>query len=171
MRYQVAYLNVYGNAKILADAIMDLLPSDSTECIDLSCQELYDDADVYLMIFEMMRSAIPLDIMDALENLGGKSILCFAACGSELWGDKEHIEQSMFPFLPDECDYRGLFVCPGHVPVNILDSMQQSLQEQPENSRAMAILEDYRRSSGHPDAEDMNDLRRFISEHISLEEV
>ena len=171
MKYQVAYLNVYGNAKILADAIVDTLPPDSTECVDLSCQELYDDADVYLIVFEMMRSAIPLDIMDAMENLGGKSILCFAACGAEHWGDKDHIEQSMFPFLPDECDYCGLFVCPGHVPVNILNSMQQSLQEQPENTRAMAILEDYRWSTGHPDAEDIDDLRRFIGEHIRMDDM
>ena len=165
MKYQVAYLNVYGNAQILANEIMDMLPPGSTECVDLSCQELYDDADVYLIAFEMTRSAIPLDIMDAMENLGGKTILCFATCGTELLGDKEHIEQSLFPFLPDECDYRGLFVCPGHVPVNVLDAMQASLQEQAENTRAMAILEDYRRSAGHPDTEDIHNLRQFVHEH------
>ena len=57
------------------------------------------------------------------------------------------------------------------VPVNILNSMQQSLQEQPENTRAMAILEDYRRSTGHPDAEDIDDLRRFIGEHIRMDDM
>ena len=171
MKYQVAYSSVYGNAKILADAIMDMLPPDSAEYVDLSCQELYDDADIYLIVFEMMRNVIPMDIMNALENLGGKSILCFAAYGAELWGNKDHIEQSLFPFLPDECDYRGLFVCPGHIPFNILDSMQQSLQEQAENAQARAVLDDYRRSAGYPDAEDIDDLRRFIEKHVRMDDM
>lgn len=74
MDYQIAYLNVYGNAGVLADEIQTILAG--AELVDLNKQEISDDADVYLLVFEITQAAIPLKIMDVLENLEEKTILC-----------------------------------------------------------------------------------------------
>ena len=56
MDYQIAYLNVYGNAGVLADEIQAILAG--AELVDLNKQEISDDADVYLLVFEITQAAI-----------------------------------------------------------------------------------------------------------------
>ena len=82
MDYQIAYLNVYGNAGVLADEIQTILAG--AELVDLNKQEISDDADVYLLVFEITQAAIPLKIMDVLENMEGKTVLCCVTCGMAL---------------------------------------------------------------------------------------
>ena len=162
MDYQIAYLNVYGNAGVLADEIQTILAG--AELVDLNRQEISDDADVYLLVFEITQAAIPLKIMDVLENLEGKTILCFVACGMALFEEKEDVEHNLLPFLPDECDYRGLFFCPGQIPSSVMDTIQEALDENPENKQAQAMLEAFQHAKNHPDAGDFQELRRFIQE-------
>ena len=102
--------------------------------------------------------------MDILENLEGKTILCFVACGMALFEKKENVEHNLLPFLPDECDYRGLFFCPGQIPSSVMDTIQEALDENPENKQAQAMLEAFQHAKNHPDAEDFRELRRFIQE-------
>lgn len=167
MKYQIAYLDTYGNAKVLADEIMTVLPSGSTEVIDLSCQEISDEADVYVIGFDTTQSTIPLEIMDVLEVLEGKTVLCFVTSGMALFENQESVERKLSPFLPDECDYRGLFFCPGQLPPNVLDSLRAARLEQPESKQAELMLKGYQHSLNHPDAEDRENLCRFILEsHI-----
>lgn len=162
MKYQVAYANVYGNAEVLASWIMSILPPESAELVNLSYRDISSDADVYLIGFEITQDTIPLNIMDVLEKLEGKTILCFAACGMADSGNKERVERNLRPFLPDECDYRGLFLCPGQIPTSVIDTIQKVLDENPDNERAKAMLEGFQHSLNHPDMEDFRDLRRFI---------
>ena len=58
----------------MADEIQTILSG--AELVDLNKQEISDDADVYLLAFEITQAAIPVKIMDVLENLEGKTILC-----------------------------------------------------------------------------------------------
>lgn len=53
MDYQIAYLNVYGNAGVLADEIQTILAG--AELVDLNKQEISDDADVYLLFLKSHR--------------------------------------------------------------------------------------------------------------------
>lgn len=162
MEYQIAYLDIYGNAGILAEEISGILHG--AELVNLSKQEISDDANSYLLVFEITQNAIPLKIMDILENLEGKTILCFVACGMALFEEKEDVEHNLLPFLPDECDYRGLFFCPGQIPSSVMDTIQKALDENPENKQAQAMLEAFQHAKNHPDAEDFRELRRFIQE-------
>lgn len=163
MKYQIVYANVYGNAGTLANEIMNILPAESTDLIDLSCQDISDDADVYLIGFEVTQDTLPLSIMDILENLESKTVLCFATCGMANTKCRESIERTISTFLPDECDYRGLFFCPGQIPASVMASMQEILERNPENERARAMLEGFQHSINHPDMEDLCSLRRFIN--------
>lgn len=162
MKYQIAYINVYGNAKVLANEIMNILPEDNVEEIDLSYQEITDDADVYLIGFEITSAAIPLKIMDVLEKLDGKTIICFATHSLTGFESKESIEKKFLPFLPAKCDYRGLFCCLGQIPVNVLVSIEEITQEHPDRTQAAEALESCRKSMDHPDIEDIRSLRLFI---------
>lgn len=162
MFYQIAYLNTYGNASVLADGIQNIL--NDAEFVDLSNQEITEDADVYLLVFEITRNSIPLPIMDALENLEEKTILCCVTSGMARFESKEGIEHSLLPFLPDECDYRGMFFCPGQIPVSVIEKAEKVLRQDPENRQAKMMIEAFRSSAGHPDIEDMRELRRFIQE-------
>ena len=102
--------------------------------------------------------------MDVLENLEGKTILCCVTCGMALRESKDSIEHNLLPFLPDECDYRGLFFCPGQIPASVMETVQTALDENPENQQAKVMLEAFQHSMNHPDTEDLRDLRRFIQE-------
>ena len=162
MRHQIAYLNIYGNAGLLAEELQNILYD--AELVNLSSQDISEGADVYLLVFEITQNAIPLKIMDILESLEGKTILCFVACGMALWESKETVERNLLPFLPDECDYRGLFFCPGQIPSSVMDTIQEALDENPENQQAQAMLEAFQHARNHPDTEDFRELRRFIQE-------
>ena len=142
MEYQIAYLDIYGNAGILAEEISGILHG--AELVNLSKQEISDDANSYLLVFEITQNAIPLKIMDILENLEGKTILCFVACGMALFEEKEDVEHNLLPFLPDECDYRGLFFCPGQIPSSVMDTIQEALDKTRKTSRRKPC---WRRSS------------------------
>ena len=88
MDYQIAYLNVYGNAGVLADELQTILAG--AEMVDLSGnQEISYSSDVYLLVFEITRDAIPLKIMDVLENLEGKTVLCIVTCSMALLESKD----------------------------------------------------------------------------------
>ena len=163
MKYQIAYTNRYGNAGVLAKEIMKILPSKSTDVMDLSYCEISSDADVYLIGFEIVLDTLPLNIINILEKLEGKTVLCFATCGVATTENQERIKRTILPFLPDECDYRGLFVCPGQIPANVMDTTQKVLDKDPENKLAKTMMEGFQRSMNHPDMEDLYNLRRFIN--------
>lgn len=162
MSYQIVYLDVYGNAKILADEMRRIFPRGSAKWINLAKQELSSDAEVYLIVFEITQDAIPLKIMEALELLEGKTILCFASCSTPFLQRKENVERQLISFLPDECDYRGFFYCPGQIPDTVAAAMQDAFSERSES--AQAILKGYQYAMNHPDAEDLRALRSFIEE-------
>lgn len=61
MFYQIAYLNTYGNASVLADGIQSIL--NDAELVDLSNQEITEDAGVYLLVFEITRNSIPRPVI------------------------------------------------------------------------------------------------------------
>ena len=102
--------------------------------------------------------------MDVLENLEGKTILCCVTCGMTLHESKDSIEHNLLPFIPDECDYRGMFFCPGQIPASVMDTVQTALDENPENQQAKTMLEAFQHSMNHPDTDDLRELRRFIQE-------
>ena len=162
MEYHISYLDIYGNAGILAEEISSILHG--AELVNLSKQEISDDANSYLLVFEITQNAIPLKIMDILENLEGKTILCCVTCGMALHESKDSIEHNLLPFIPDECDYRGMFFCPGQIPASVMETVQTALDENLENQRAKIMLEAFQHSMNHPDTDDLRELRRFIQE-------
>lgn len=166
MQYQIGYLDTYGNAGILAKKIEQYLPIGSSAIIDMAKESLSGTADVFLVCFEMTREAVPLEIMEALELLEGKRIALFVLCAAKTENEKRDVERRLIPFLPDQCDYKGLFTCMGQMPSAIKNSVDEILSTQPENPQAITLDRIYRQSLGHPDEEDFSSLRKFLQDVI-----
>lgn len=168
MKYEIAYLSNSGNTAVLARAIASMLPADDTHLTDLSLDDVSESADVYFIGFGVNRGMVPMKIMDSLEYADGKTVILFATCGMEPTDAyKSSIERKILPFIPDDCDYKGLFLCAGQFSETVANSIKETLRRQPENAQARALLESYQKTYGHPNSEDLEDLQDFVWEALS----
>ena len=162
MQYQIGYLDTYGNAEILAEKIEQYLPLGSCIKTDLAQESPSSNADGFLICFEMTREAVPLEIMEVLESLEGKRIALFVLCAAKTESEKQDVERRILPFLPDDCDYVGMFTCLGQMPSAIQDSIEEVFAVQPENPQAKTLAQIYSQSLGHPNEDDFSALRKFL---------
>lgn len=163
VKYEVAYISQSGNTATLAEEIAETISDEEVYLTDLSCDEISEDADVYFIGYGVNRGTVPMKIMDALEVAEGKTILLFVTCGIEPTESyKSSVERKILPFLPDDCDYRGLFLCPGQFPEEVVRNIQEVLRRQPDNAQARSLLEHHQKTYGHPNEEDLEGLREFI---------
>ena len=120
-------------------------------------------ADVYLLGFGVNKGIIPLKIIEALEELHGKKIMFFITCGME--PEKQYrdmIESKITPFFPENCDYRGMFMCQGKFPDEVLRAARLKLEEEPDNKYAKRIILDDELSNVHPNEKDFENAYNFI---------
>jgi flavodoxin len=167
MKYEIAYISLSGNTEKLAYGLADKLPYGETIITDLSEEELSMQADIYLLCFGVNKGTVPIQIMEALDELSNKTIMLFVTCGME--PEEKYcdaIENKILPFLPDNCDYRGIFMCYGKFPDNVLTAANRKLADDPDNKYARKILSDNRLSANHPDEYDYENAYRFIMEHL-----
>jgi len=169
MKYEVAYISRSGNTEKLAHGIADCLPSEDTFVTDLATEEITDKADVYLIGFGLRNNTIPLKIMDVLEKLEGKIIIFFAT--APVIPTEEHtkeVERRLEPFMPDECDYRGLFLCPGQVSEESFNKIRTVLEQNPGNEQAEMVYNIYNSINGHPDENDIADACKFVRKKLEI---
>lgn len=167
MKYEIAYVSLSGNTEKLAHGIADKFPIQETFVTDLSHEELYENADVYLLGFGVNKGTIPLKIMETLEELHGKTIMFFITCGMEPELEyRDSIEKKILPFLPEECDYRGMFMCQGKFPDTVFAAAKRKLEAEPDNKYAQKIILDNELSNTHPNEKDYENAYRFIIEHL-----
>lgn len=140
MKCAVAYVSRSGNTAAVAKEVANILSKEEIQLTDLSCEVPPEDADVYLIGFGVNQGTIPLKVMDAMELAEGKVLLMFATCGMEPTEYyKETVERKVTPFLPENCDYRGVFLCPGQFQEDVISKVEEILQAQPDNS-AMRLI-------------------------------
>jgi len=168
MKYEIAYMSDSGNTAVLARAINSLLSAEDTNLTDLSIEDVSDRADVYFIGFDVIRDVIPLKVMDTLEYAEEKTVVLFATCGMEPTDAyKSSIERKILPFIPDGCDYKGLFLCVGQLPETMANNIKETLRLHPENAQAKKLLECCQKSYGHPNNEDLENLQDFIWEALN----
>jgi hypothetical protein len=168
MQVEIAYVSLSGNTEKLAHELADKFPPEDTFVTDLSHEMITGTADTYLFGFGVNKGAVPLSIMDALDELHEKKIMFFVTCGMEPTEEyKETVEKRLLPFIPDDCIYCGLFMCRGKFPENVIRAVQNKLEEEPDNSYARRVLADAEGSSEHPSASDCEQAYSFISERLS----
>ena len=169
MKYEVAYISGSENTEKLAHGIADCLPHRDTFVTDLSCEEITKRADGYLIGFGMKCEAIPLKIMDILEELEDKTILFFVTASVKPTEVHiKEIERRLEPFMPSNCDYRGLYLCPGQVSDETLEKLQTILGQEPDNEWANAAMENCRYTLGHPNQNDIDGACEFVLKKLNV---
>lgn len=166
MNYEIAYISRSGNTKMLAHSIARRLPN-NTIITDLSHATITSSADLYLLGFGVNKGTIPLCIMDTLEQLHNTKLMFFITSGMEPVAEyKNMFERRLQPFISEDCDYRGIFMCQGKFPDEVINFAQLKLSEDPQNPTAIKILQDSELSAEHPNEIDFENAYHFIKDHI-----
>lgn len=110
--YQIAYYSPLGHIKKLAQAILQVLPTQAVLCdLEEPCESC---ADIHLVGFELSHNkpdVIPLKVIEHLEKLEDKTVLLFATVPLEA-GDhlKQRIAFRIMPFMPSHCQCCGIYL-------------------------------------------------------------
>lgn len=171
MQYQISYLSPNGHAETLANAFCRILPRDTHVSSLEENAPAY--ADVQLVGFEMggyNLDAIPFKVLEYLENLDGKVIFLFGTVPFQPnEAVRNKINNSVIPFLPDECDYRGLYLCSAQPSEVLMRDLRNVVSSQPDNTRAKHWLEQCEKAKGHPDADDLKKGCHFMRHALELD--
>lgn len=169
MKYQVAYMGTFPAADRIAQEITLVLPAEETRTVDLTRSHVSYDSDVYVIGFGLKRGVLPLQIMELLEMLNGKTILFFVFCGAEPVEEyAKVIEYTLAPFMPDHYDYRGMILCPAKIAKETADAAYQLLKEDPENEYAARVVQQYESAEDNPNEEELQKICRFVKDKLGL---
>ena len=168
MKFEIAYFSKLGNSAVLAKAIASMLPAEDTKLTDLAHSEMSGGADVNFIGFDVVDGPLPLRVMDALDYAEDRKLVLFATCCMMPTDNvKAAVERKVHPFLPDGCDYRGLFLCAGQALESMVDSLETQLKKHPDDPEIKFAVRNYQTVIGHPDEQDIENLREFLQTVLS----
>lgn len=169
MKYQVVYESRTGNTRAIAEAVMAGLPSESAKLVDIDTEVPSKDADVYCIGYGVHSSICSLKMLDFMELLNGKTILLFATCGlepSEAY--RKLLERNIEPFLPEQCDYRGMFLCQGAISDDGIAALQKLIEKSGNPDQLQRLDELVCRAQTHPDFDDLDAAGKFVKTTLGL---
>lgn len=171
MQYQISCFSPNGHAETLANAFCQMLPRDTRIC-NLE-EDTVPCADIQLVGFDMGGTnldAIPFRVIEYLEALEEKIIFLFATVPFQPNNVVQNrINNSVIPFLPEECDYRGLYLCAAQPSASLMQDLRTITARQPDNSRARHWLERCEKAIGHPDSLDVQKGCQFAAHVLELD--
>lgn len=169
MNYQVVYESRNGNTKAIAEAMMAVLPPESAKLVDIDTAVPSKDADVYCIGYGVHASICSLKLLDFMELLNGKTILLFATCGLEpTEAYRKLLERNIEPFLPDRCDYRGMFLCQGAIADDGITTLQKHIEKSGNPDQLQQLDELVCRAQTHPDPDDLDAAGKFVKTTLGL---
>jgi hypothetical protein len=164
-KYQVDYVED-ANAPATAKIAGELAKKLNANLLNLSKNGGNYEAGVHIIGFHTNKGAIPIDVLDYVENLDSKQIL-FYVCDYFDASDehKNTLEKRLLPFLPDECDYRGMYLCLEEMPSSTLNQISQLQQANIDDERLQTLADKYNAGVGRPDDVDIYKIFDFIIEN------
>ena len=170
MNYQICYFSPQGHARELADAFKTRFPS-RTAIIDLRKEQSFD-ADICLIGFELVKGEvdeIPETVCKTLTKLDSSEVIAFATCPVTIT-EKEHrrLEMRIKSMLPQKCRFCGMFVCRGEVYDTMTKELGYMRQRFPYDESIAYLYDQYRKSKGHPNRNDVRNGLRFIAEALGV---
>lgn len=169
MKYQVIFKSQSGNTEMVARAIMQTLPQNDAQLVNMATQQPTMDAEIYFVGFGVYHGTCPLEVLELLEMLEGKKILLFGTCGIEPTEKYcSHIERTIETFMPDNCDYLGMYLCQGAMAPSAKDAIVQMNKQIKEDVRIRAVEQAYQQSQSHPDAIDLENASRFAENVLNI---
>ena len=164
MEYQIGYFSPLGNAKKLADAFAAGLPT-GAYAVDVSVEDM-EPAQCNILGFELNEGnfrAIPYRVMETLDQLEGTAVAIYVT--SSLMPDKameDQVERALLPFIPDSCDYRGIWMCAGQASSAFLRNVKQLVAQRPDDNTVQTMDKNAQATVNHPDEEDIRNGLDFI---------
>ena len=171
MKYQVIYTGTSENSATLAHGIANGFYDEEIILTDIDNNTINTDSDVNVVCFEFVKGNLPIYIMDALEELEGKTIICAVPCNFvPQENHSDSADSKISPFLPDNCDYKGTYLCMGQLPYDMYEKAQKIISDAPDHEhadKAQHIFDFYEASKGHPNDDDFADAIEFIRNQIN----
>lgn len=163
MKYEIVYISKSGCTKKVAQALAEAVSPQPCRLVNFEMETPSDDADVYLVGFGVRRGACPYALLEWMEELDGKKVMLFATAGlAALDGYQGRIETVASSFLPDSCEYLGMYLCQGTISQEGYDYLRSRFAS-PDNETAMQNVKQLRAwSQGHPDAQELQDACTFL---------
>lgn len=169
MKYQVVYESRNGNTRSIAEAIMAVLPSESAKLVDIDAEVPSKESDVYCIGYGVHSGICSLKLLDLMEFLNGKTILLFATCGLEPTDAyRKLLERNIKPFLPDQCDYRGMFVCQGAISEDGATALRRYIEKTGKEDQLQQLDHLVIRAQTHPDFDDLDAAAQFAKSALRL---
>ena len=169
MKYQIVYESQSGNTAKVARAMANALPAEETQLTDLKVQTPSRDGEIYCVGFGVRNSTCSMKLLEFLELLHGKTVLLFATCGlNPSEGYHDMLERSIVPFLPDDCDYRGFYLCQGSISDEGCAAIKHRLA-QAGNEEALQRFDTFRAATfDHPSESDLEEAVEFMEQALDL---
>ena len=160
--YMVLYASRTGNTKMVAKEIFAALPGSRKDIRDIDMDGYGKEAETYFVGFGVNRGGCDVQIMDALSALEGKKVALFGTCGM---GNNEpyfkKIEQNVRAFLPEECEYLGIYMCQGKMQMPVRNKYEQMLADGADRERVEMMIRNFDEALLHPDKNDLEQARKF----------
>jgi flavodoxin len=162
-KYQIDYIDDSAATTKIATEIAKKL---NAKLLNLSKDDKNYDADIHIIGFHTNKDTIPIDVLDYIENLEGKQILFYICDYFDASGDhRDKLEKRLLPFLPDECEYQGMFLCLEEMPSSTIDKISQLQKSNIDDEKIQFLIDKYNNAKGRPDEVDIYKLFNFIIEN------
>lgn len=163
MKYMIVYSSNTGNTEIIAEAIKDALGENSCIYCGKPHGILTQDAEIIFVGFWVSRGSCSEEIKKYLETLENKKIFLFGTAG---FGGSETYFETILTGVKDYISksntIMGSFMCQGKMPDKVLERYQNLLAEQPENSNAIDMIDNYKNALSHPDVQDIENVKVLV---------
>lgn len=170
----VLYSSKTGNTKKVATEIFSALPGMSK---DMQSMEEYrgKDAEVFFIGFWVNHGTCEMTVIDTMSELHGKKIALFGTCGMGK-GEAYYksIEKKVNVWIPDDCEYLGIFLCQGKMPMQVRENYEIAWEDPRQEACRKRFLHNFDETLFHPNDQDMSDARAFVNkilEKCALERV
>lgn len=158
MKYAVIYTSETGNTEELAKNVFVSLPGDDKKIADAGKMAELPKADCYFIGFPVKNRTCGIEILDVLEQLENVKIALFASCGLPAADKyKQYIENSVRPWINDNCDYLGFFICQGKASEKFREKLEAETGYSSEELDKIMEL-----AASHPDDGDIDRLCEFV---------
>ena len=181
MRYAVIYDSPTGNTRILAEEIrrcMDGQNGNPEECIcfgelgqEKAGAEMLAAAESEIVFagFWTDKGDCSEKMAGFLESLHGQRVFLFGTAG--FGGAKEYfrrILERVGTHLAPDNTVTGKYMCQGKMPLAVRKRYESMLEQNPEDERMRAMLENFDQALVHPDEADLELLRKSVSSAVDL---
>lgn len=166
MRVAIIYSSKTGNTKMVAEAVKKQLEQEAIIYFGEPSEEL-PEADIYFMGSWTDKGSTSAEMTAALKEMQNKKIAYFGTAG---FGGSEEYYAQIFGRIKEEINPSNVmtepFFCQGKMPVQVKMRYEKMLEENPENDRWKASIENFNQALSHPDNADLQNAKDWAARCI-----